>query len=178
VDQLRPIVVTLLVILTLAAGRGLAFAQQSSAPTTTKDRPLLLLSAEYGTPLRWAGGAGVLIPRGRPVRMDGGTSGTRAGIEIAASAGQGGARVTAGPALIANEGGAMIVGLDFRGTLARTRARPRGATGDSTYIGAEAGLAISVVRFSAGVAHRVAGPAGSKGTTFTWTVGLQIPLGW
>jgi hypothetical protein len=176
--QPRPFVVTLLAILTLAAGAEFAFAQQTPAPAQPKDRPLLLPTADYGTPQRWAAGAGALIPMGKPVRMDGGTSGTRAGIEVAASAGQGGARLAFGPAFIANEGGGMIVGFDLRGTLMRTRTLPRVATANSTYVGAEAGLAISVVRFSAGVAQRVAGPAGPKGTIFTWSVGLQIPLGW
>jgi len=29
-----------------------------------------------------------------------------------------------------------------------------------------------------GTAHRTAGPPGPKATIFTWSVGVQLPLGW
>ena len=175
--QQRRLAIVVMMVVALFARSGTALAQQSSA-SDGQGGPLLFLSAQYSAPQRWAGGAGVLMPMGKRMPMDGGTSGTRAGVEIEGSAGQGGARLAVGPALIASEGAGMIVGLDVRGTVTRTWKSPRGATTDSTYVGAEAGLAISVVRLAAGVARRVAGLSRSTGTMFTWSVGLQIPLGW
>jgi hypothetical protein len=149
-------------------------------PSRAVAGPLFLVGAQYGTPIRASAGAGVLLPFGdqSPSRKIQSRD-TRSGLVLAGSVGTGGEQVAAGLGAIVTEGSYLLTyGLDFRGTLTRTRQSPRGATPEATYAGAEAGLMVSLVRFSAGYAHRIGGPAGSKANTFTWGVGLQLPLGW
>lgn len=177
-NQGRLAVATWLTAATLLACSGTALAQQAPVPEK-QGGPLVLFNAQYGTPLRLAGGIGVLLPVGKPVRnTDGGTEGTRAGLEVEAGAGAGGMRLAVGPAAYMYEGAIMGVGVDARVTLARASDSPRGATVHSTYLGAEAGLVISLMKVSAGVAHRVAGLSGQKAMIFTWSVGVQVPIGW
>jgi hypothetical protein len=147
-------------------------------PSRLVAQPLVLLSAEYGAPMRASAGFGVLTPFGsaNPSRA---TSQTRSGLVIAGSLGEGGEQLAAGlGGLVRDRSYLRIYGFDIRGTLTRTRGSPRGATPEATYGGIEAGLTLSLLRVSAGYAHRVTGPPGPKGDRFTWTVGAQLPLGW
>jgi hypothetical protein len=150
-------------------------------PSRAVAGPLFLVGAQYGTPIRASAGAGVLLPFGdqSPNSKVHALHEQRSGLVFAGSVGTGGEQVAGGLGAILTEGSYFLTyGLDFRGTLTRTRQSPRGATPDSTYAGAEAGLMVSLVRFSAGYAHRIGGAAGPKANTFTWGVGLQLPLGW
>ena len=92
--------------------------------------------------------------------------------------GSGGFSVGAGGAALALEGPYLTTGFDALFTVTRTGETPRGAGADSTYVGVEGGLVLMSVRLSAGVAHRADGPPGPKATIFTWSVGVQLPLGW
>ncbi len=152
-----------------------AFAEEAPGRL---DHPVLLVGAQYGAPTRLAATAGVLLGPPRPFRPGDSPDSSRVGLVLAGGAGTGGFRVAAGAAALALEGPFLTTGLDALFTVTRTGRTPRGAAGESTYVGAEAGLVIMSVRLSAGVAHRVAGHAGQKATIFTWNVGVQVPLGW
>ena len=89
------------------------------------------------------------------------------GWTVDAGVGQSGLKVSAG-LFQDNEDG----WLDLRGVVTRTWADPVLATGGSTYVGAEAGATFMMVRFVVGVAHRVAGQDGPRGTVFTG--GIQL----
>jgi hypothetical protein len=152
-----------------------AFAQGAPA---RGEHPVLLVGGQYGGPTRLVGTAGVLIAPPRPFTPGSSPDSSRAGFVVHAGAGTGGIRVAAGGAALAFEGPFLTTGFDGLFTLTRTRQAPRGASPDSTYVGAEAGLVIMSVRFSAGVARRAAGPAGPHATIVTWSLGLQLPIGW
>ena len=140
--------------------------------------PVLLIGGQYGAPAGLSGTAGVLIAP--PKALTPGTSpdSSRAGLVLKGGAGTGGFGVAAGATALALEGPFLTTGFDALFTISRTGHSPRGAAADSTYAGVEAGLVIMSVRLSAGVAHRVAGLPGPKATIFTWSAGVQIPLGW
>ena len=143
------------------------------------DRPVVtLVGGHYGAPTRLTGSAGLLI--GRPIPFQPGTASdsSRAGLLITGSAGAGGVRMAAGVAGLALEGPYLTTGFEALGTITRTATAPRGATSEATYVGAEAGLVLMSVRLSAGVAQRAAGPSESRATIFTWSVGVQVPVGW
>ena len=152
-----------------------ALAQRASARL---DHPVLLVGGQYGAPTRLTGTAGLLIARPRPFESGTAPDSSRAGLVLTVGAGTGGFRVAAGATALALEGPMLTTGLDALVTLSRTADSPRGATGESTYIGGEVGLVLMSVRLSAGVARRTAGASGPKATIFTWSVGVQIPLGW
>jgi hypothetical protein len=152
-----------------------AFAQGAAAHL---DHPVFLVGGQYGTPTRLVGTAGVLIAPPRPFQPGGSPDSSRVGLVLAGGAGTGGFRVAAGGAALALEGPFLTTGFDALFTVTRTAETPRGAGADSTYLGGEAGLVIMSVRLSVGVAHRTAGTRGPKVTIFTWSVGVQIPLGW
>jgi len=161
--------------LVLFAAPALAQAQGASARL---DHPVLLVGGQYGAPTRLTGTAGLLIARPRPFESGTAPDSSRAGLVLTVGAGTGGVRVAAGAAALALEGPMLTTGLDALFTLSRTADSPRGATGGSTYIGGEVGLVIMSVRLSAGVARRTAGDPAPKATIFTWSVGVQLPLGW
>lgn len=152
-----------------------AFAQ---GPAARLDHPVFLVGGQYGTPTRLVGTAGVLIAPPRQFEPGASPDSSRVGLVLAGGVGTGGFRVAAGGAALALEGPFLTSGFDALFTLTRTRETPRGAAANSTYVGGEAGLVIMSVRLSAGVARRAAGTPGPKATIFTWSVGVQIPLGW
>jgi hypothetical protein len=143
---------------------GGAHAQQK-APANVADDLLLLAGGQYGSPMRISAGLALFVPTGDRYRA------ITEGFLVEGSAGQGGARISAGLARFLE-----YLGLDGRAVLSRTWTSPRGAAAHSTYGGLEAGLTIAYVRVSAGVAHRIAGAAGPDATIFTWGAGLQIPF--
>lgn len=158
----------------------LCFAPPALAQATAGrvDHPVFLVGGHYSAPTRLVGTAGVLIAPPKPFTPGTATDSSRVGLVLSGSAGTGGFRVAAGGAALALEGPFLTTGFDALFTVTRTRDTPRGAAGRSTYVGGEAGLVLMSVRLSAGAAHRTAGVAGPKATIFTWSVGVQIPLGW
>ena len=152
-----------------------AYADES--PARGLDHPVFLVGGQYGTPTRLSATAGVLLARPRPLSAGDAANSSRAGLVVTSTAGMGGFRLAAGGAALALEGPFLATGFDAMLTVTRTNDSPRAAGGRSTYLGGEAGLVIMSVRLSAGVAHRT-GPPGSKATIFTWSVGVQFPLGW
>jgi hypothetical protein len=166
-------------VLFIASVLGLATAAFAQTPAPQADRPVVaLVGGYYGAPTRWSGSAGLLIGRPRPFQAGTAPDSSRTGLMVAGGAGAGGVRVAAGVAALALEGPNLTTGFDALFTVTRTGAAPRDASADSTYLGAEAGLVLMSVRLSAGVAHRVSGSSGSKSTVFTWSAGVQIPVGW
>ena len=154
---------------------------QSTPMPSAARGPFVAPFAQYGAPLRWAGGAAVLVSIGRTTR-DSGILGAR-GLELQASAGQGGWRVAAGPAAAA----LPFWWADVLVTATHTTAHPRGAVADATYIGVEAGFALIlpldawvnlpvVVMFkpSIGFARQLDAPADGKRTMFTWSTGAHL----
>jgi hypothetical protein len=165
-----------LVTVALLSFAAPTLAQQASADLG--DHPVVLVAGQYGTPTRWFGSAGVLIAPAKPIKPGSSPDSSRAGLVVTGRAGGGGFGLAAGGTALALEGPLLTTGFDALLTLTRTGHAPRGAAADSTYAGVEAGLILMSVRLSAGVAHRTAGPPGLKATIFTWSVGVQIPLGW
>ena len=140
--------------------------------------PVLLVGGGYGAPTELFGAAGVLIARPKPFEPGASLDSSRAGLVVAGRAGSGGFGIAAGGAALAHEGPFLTTGFDALFTVTRTTETPRSASPDSTYVGGEVGLVIMSVRLSAGAAHRTAGPSGPKATIFTWSVGVQVPVGW
>ena len=160
---------------------AVACAVPARAQTSAADaeyRPTLLFGARYGAPTGLTGDLGLLIPVVKPERGDDlGDTYAHKGVALVASAGEGGQRIAAGAAWLAKpEGGPVLFAVDVLGSVTRTSSAPRVATGDSTYVGVEAGYTVLMVRVSAGVARRTAGPTGPGGTIFTWSVGFHT--GW
>ena len=127
--------------------------------------PMFLPSVQFEAPGRLTAGLSVFLP----TRDEPGSG--RDGWIVEARAGQSGGRLAFGRA-----GYLEYLGLDARAFVGRTWRDPLNASPDSTYVGAEGGLSIAYVRVAVGVAQRVAGPSGSKGTVLTWSAGLQLPL--
>jgi hypothetical protein len=152
-----------------------ALAQKESDPL---DHPVILVGGHYGAPTRLFGTAGVLIAPPKPFKPGNASDSRRTRLVVAGSAGTGGFSVAAGGAALAHEGPLLTTGFDGLFRVTRTGRTPRGAAADSTYVGGEAALVLMDVRLSAGVAHRTAGTPGPNATIFTWSVGVQIPLGW
>ena len=165
-------------ILIAAAVLGFAAPLRAQATSGRLDHPVFLVGAQYGAPTGVAGTAGVLIAPPRPFTPSGSPDSSRVGLVLSGAAGTGGFRVAAGAAALALEGPFLTTGFDALLTATRTRETARGAAGESTYVGGEAALVIMSVRLSAGAARRTAGVPGPKATIFTWSVGVQIPLGW
>lgn len=165
----------LLRALFLLAFAAPALAQEESA---LLDHPVILIGGHYGAPTRLFGTAGVLIAPPRPFKPGNAPDSRRTGLVVAGSAGTGGFSVSAGGAALVHEGPFLTTGVDGLFSVTRTGQTPRGAAADSTYMGGEAALVLMDVRLSAGVAHRTAGAPGPNATIFTWSVGVQIPLGW
>jgi len=166
-------------ILLIAAVLGFAASAFAQQPPAHSDHPVVVLvGGDYGAPTGWLGAAGVLVARPKPFQPGTSPDSSRAGLVVTAGVGTGGFSLAAGAAFLALEGPLLTTGFDARLTLTRTGDAPRGAGADSTYVGGEAGLVIMSVRLAAGAAHRTAGPPGPKATIFTWSVGVQIPLGW
>jgi hypothetical protein len=141
--------------------------------------PVFLFGANYGAPTKMSGTAGVLIPLGRQEPSSVQPSITRTGAIVEGAFGRGGQRIAAGWSARMTEGSLLLTyGLDFCGTVTRTSGTPRGASADSTYAGFVAGFNVSAARMTAGVEHRVSGPSGPHATIFTWTLGVQVPIGW
>jgi hypothetical protein len=148
----------------------LAMAASASAQS------LLVVRGQYGAPARFSGGLGVLVPVGDQ-SFSGHSGEVHAGALFAVSRGSGATQVAVGTGIVLIEGNSLqSYGLDFGATITRTSATPRLASAHSTYLGAELGIAISVVRGSAGFAHRIAGPMAPHGNRFVWSIGLQLPL--
>jgi hypothetical protein len=141
-------------------------AQDASPP---HGDPVVFYDVHGGAPLRLSGGAALLLPFGKITDDD--NLARQNAVEIQASGGMGGARVAGGLAFLTGP-----FGPDVLFSVNRTWASPRGATAHATYLGLEGGYVWLILRVSAGVAQRVAGPAGPKATIFTWQVGAQVPL--
>jgi hypothetical protein len=152
-----------------------AFGQ--SAPVKV-DHPVALVGAQYGAPTRWFGSAGILIAPPRPFQPGTASDSSRAGLVVTGGAGAGGFRFASGVTALALEGPCLTTGFDGLFTVTRTNHAPRDAATDSTYLGGEFGVVLMSVRLSIGAAHRTSGPTSGKATIFTWSVGMQIPLGW
>ena len=135
-------------------------------PPPARVGPVFMPTVHYGAPLRAAGGI-VVFQRLGDTRS--GVIGN--GLVVEASAGQSGARASAGYL-----GFEDAMALDARLVLSRTWGSPLHASTDSTYAGIEAGLWIAYVRVGAGIARRLAGPSGAHRTVFTWSAGLQFPI--
>lgn len=167
-----PILVTILVLAATVRVRA------QEAPVTTGSRPIVLFGTRYGAPTRWTGDLGLVIPFGKPKQNgDLGDLRDHRGLEVEGSAGAGGARFALGPAWIGKPpGGPVLFTVGVLAGLTRNWSSPRRATADSTYAGVEGSWMFLMVRFNAGVAHRIAGPAGLDATVFTWSVGVQT--GW
>jgi hypothetical protein len=142
------------------------------------DHAVVFLGDQFSAPTRLSGSAGVLIAPPKRFAPETSPDSSRTGLVVKGTAGMGGVCAAAGAAALALEGPYLTTGFDALLTVTRTGSRPRGSGANSTYVGLEAGLVIMSVRVSAGVARRAAGPPGSKPTIFTWSVGVQIPLGW
>jgi hypothetical protein len=132
----------------------------------------LLFRVEVGTPLKVAVGVVVLVRMGETRSGDGLSGGP--GLELQASAGLGGQRIGAGY---------FYAGFPFFQdavvTLTRTSSRPRRASPNATYLGAEAGLAVPVlfdrrrftdVRPGFGMAYRLRGGGTEDSLTYTWNI--------
>jgi hypothetical protein len=158
-----------------------AQATAKVAPQSKRDFPSFLFvpQVHVGAPLEAAAGAALLVPT-KPWHCEDGICGGP-GIEVQAMAGSGGWRVA---------GGATALGFPFWTdalvTLTRTGTTPRRASPESTYLGAEGGVAFPVsvigqsfvtVRPSVGFARRLdgVGPE-SERTTFTWNVGVCLMM--
>lgn len=144
---------------------GAAEARQAPPPTIATRERIVFASAQYGAPLRTSASLALFVANPNPTRhprMDGWI--------VEGGAGQGGVRVSVGTA-----GFLEYFGIDLRGVVSRTFARPRAADARSTYAGAEAGMTIAYVRLSIGAAHRVSG-SGAKPTILTWGAAVQIPI--
>jgi hypothetical protein len=174
VDRGRPPAGVVVAVVLLAFAAPLA-AQESSQPI---DHPVVLVGAQFGAPTRLSGSAGVLIAPPKRFTPQASPDSSRAGLVVKGTAGMGGFSVAAGAAALALEGPYLTTGFDALVTVTRTGQTPRAAGVHSTYVGVEGGLVIMSVRLSAGVAHRATGPPGSNATIFTWSAGVQIPLGW
>lgn len=148
----------------------------TSAASVRAD-PVWFLGAQYGTPLRTAATAGVLIPVGAQPDADVQPSVSRRGVIIDAAVGRGGQRLAVGWGGHLTEGSWLLnYLLDVSGTVTRTSSAPRVASTRSTYAGVSGGLTLSIVRPTAGIERRVAGLHDGKATVFTWGVGVQVPL--
>lgn len=151
--------------LVLAAGL-LAVAVPVRAQTPAAPRPLLFLpGAQYGAPLKASGILAIYVPthveggfRSRGWMADGG-------------GGQAGARASFGRAAVLE-----YLETDLRAVVYRTWGSPRAAASHATYAGVEGGLSLAYARFSAGIAQRVAGTSGDRGTIVTWSAGVQVPV--
>jgi hypothetical protein len=174
VERLTPPARILLAALVLNAATS-ASAQE---PSPKFDHPVAVVGGDYGSPTRLLGTAGILIATPRPATPGSSSDSSRVGLLIRGAAGTGGFSMAAGAAALAREGPYLTTGFDALVTVTRTGQTPAGASINSTYVGVEGGLVLMSVRLSAGVAHRTAGAPGPHGTIFTWSVGVQIPLGW
>jgi len=169
---------TVAVILLIVAFIGMAAPVGAQQASGGLGRPVVLAGGGYAAPTEVFGSAGVLIARPEPFEPGASPDSSRAGLVVAGRAGTGGFGIAAGVAALAHEGPLLTTGFDALFTVTRTTHAPRSASPDSTYVGGEAGLVIMSVRLSAGAAHRTSGPSGPNATIFTWSVGVQIPLGW
>lgn len=136
----------------------------------------LLVDVGFGGPTQATIGLGLVVPVGRYEPIHDFLE-EFSGLEVKASTGTDGARLAVGRAIFdKHEDESVIFVHDVLVGVTRTWKSARGASPDSTYVGVEGGLMFVCMRVTAGLAHRVAGPAGPKGTIFTWTVGMQT--GW
>ncbi|TAK13402.1 MAG: hypothetical protein EPO35_10375 [Acidobacteria bacterium] len=150
----------------LIAGAATVADPQADQPSLKSSNRLILAGVQYGAPMRTSASVALFMSRS--------LNKTYPRIEgwlVEAGAGQGGGRISVGHA-----GFLEYLGLDLRGVLSRTWNSPRAATPKATYGGLEAGMTILYVRVSAGVARRLAGPAGDHATIFTWSGAIQIPI--
>ena len=169
---------TLLAALDMLAGSATARAQDAQIPTPTGSRPLVLVGAGYAAPTRWTGGVGLLIPLRKP-RENGdlGDLQDHRGLQVEASAGVDGARISIGPAFVGKPpAGPVLFAGDVLAGFTRTWNSSHRATAESSYVGLEGGVTLLMVRLSAGIAHRVGGPEGPNATILTWSLGMQT--GW
>ena len=147
------------------------------APLSPPGSPRSRALGEYGALMRASGGFAVLSPFSSAKKTPGGQSQTRSGFLIGGSVGTGGQQLAAGIGALVKDSYLLTYGVDFRGTLTGTRQSPLDATPNATYVGIEAGLTVSLLRVSAGYAHRVSGEPGPKGNRFTWPSGRNS-LSW
>jgi len=135
------------------------------------------MSAQYGAPTGVGGGLACVVSRDTSYSHWTSIADVR-GLLIGASGGSGGGRLELGYVALGFAGSPyMGIGFDGRVNVTRTWDSPQGASPNATYVGVEAGVLVTVVRLSAGVAQRVVGPAGAHGTVFTWSAGIQLAFG-
>jgi hypothetical protein len=162
-------------VILLGASAPPASAQGAN---TGFDHPVAIVGAQYGAPTEWFGFAGILIAAPRPFQPGTARDSSRAGLIVTGGAGSGGYRIASGVTGLALEGPYLTTGFDALFTVTRTGRQPRGAAADSTYLGGEIGIVLMSVRLSAGASHRTSGTSSGKATIFTWSAGVQIPIGW
>jgi hypothetical protein len=98
------------------------------------------------------------------------------GVVVEAGAGVGGHRFGVGLARwIKPDGKPALFGQDVLVSVLGTRASPRGADANSTYVSIEGGVTFVGARVGVGVARRL-GASGTKATIFRWSIGARI--GW
>ena len=147
-------------------GSAIPILAQEEAPSG--ESPFVVVDIHGGALLRRAGGAAILFPFGSAQSDDNLTK--QRAVELQAGGGRGGVRVGGGMAWLTGP-----FGPDVLLQVTRTSDSPRGGRPRTTYLGLEAGYTLPLLRFSVGVARRVAGPSGPKGTVFTWEVGIRVP---
>jgi hypothetical protein len=156
----------LLLICTPAA----ALAQTEEPQTGV--RPLFVIGALYDARSRTTLEGGLLIPLslGWDSDMVLGECGC---LSVTAGLGPGGQRLAIGPVYQLLYPPLLVVGMDAQATVLHTSNAPRGATPDTTYVGAEGGFTYWGVRVAVGFAHPVSGP-GPHHNVVTWNVGFRI----
>lgn len=169
------------VVLAVAAsvgGAATAFAQDSSVKLSRS--PTLMATVRYDTPTASFIALTTLIPTKKPFTdSDWGLGTLQHAIEVEASYGAHGARLSVGAANMGKSAcQRFLFGVDLMANVAKTWGHPTRGGADSTYVGGEAGYVFMSVRTTIGFAHRVSGPKGPDATIFTWSAGIQIPLKW
>jgi hypothetical protein len=166
--------------MTIGRAAVLAMVALVTLPARLHAGPLILLNAQYGAPMRASAGIGVLSSFDRRKKSRSVEERqVRSGLLVAGNVGKGGEQLAVGIGGLVTEGSYLLIyGFDIRGTVTRTGTSPRQAAAESTYGGVEAGLTLSLVRLSAGYARRLSGAAATRRHALTWSVGVQLPLGW
>jgi hypothetical protein len=157
----RPMLTAAALSLGMVIGQA-APARAQASNVSFADR--LLFGVHYGGPERLSGSVSFLVlPIGKVP--------TSTVLEVRGRAGLGGYSVGVGPRLLLY---GTVTGADALVTITRTSSSPRGAVGQSTYIGFEAGVQ-ALARISLGVGRQIDGPSDRRDTMVIWTVGVQMP---
>lgn len=158
----------------LSAAATIGFALLIGSPAEAGTLPYW--GFQFGTPTRASAQFGVTFGDSVPERGGGvGDLSIGTGTIIEASAGAGGGKIGIGKsAMVLTDLKAVRAIADYRLTLGRTWAFPRGASAHATYAGLEGGLSLSLLRVSLGVSKRLeTRPVGSN-WLWNWGLGLQF----